>query len=71
MTLCDDGHEKVCYEGKKCPVCSMGKELYDALKTVERLNSDIDALSGEIKNLKQEINDEVNYHDRVILGDGS
>jgi cell division protein FtsL len=49
----------------------MGKELYDALKTVERLNSDIDALSGEIKNLKQEINDEVNYHDRVILGDGS
>ena len=21
MNLCSDGHEEVCYEGRKCPVC--------------------------------------------------
>ena len=23
MTLCDDGHDEVCYEGRQCSACAM------------------------------------------------
>ena len=26
MQLCDDWHEEVCYEGRKCPVCKLIEE---------------------------------------------
>ena len=26
MNLCDDGHDEVCYEGKKCPFCTYIEE---------------------------------------------
>lgn len=43
MRLCDDGHEEVCYEGYRCPVCE--------------LTTKIERLTDEIADLKQEIDD--------------
>ena len=31
MTLCDNGHDEVCYEGKYCPACKLKDEI-DQLK---------------------------------------
>lgn len=42
MNLCDDGHNEVCFEGMRCPVCDMRDDL----------QGQIDALIEEIKDLK-------------------
>jgi len=63
MKLCDDGHDEVFYEGKFCPICAMIQERDIALKDVERLNSDIDALGTEILDLHGDI-DYLERHQR-------
>ncbi len=27
MTLCDNGHDEVCYEGKVCPACKLRDKI--------------------------------------------
>lgn len=27
MTICDDDHDEVCYEGRICPMCEKVKEI--------------------------------------------
>jgi len=41
MNLCDDGHDEVCYEGKKCPVCAVLKQNDDILKEIEDLQEQL------------------------------
>jgi len=57
MTLCDDGHEEVCYDGSACPICepeSGNQELRDAIQAVID-----DWLSlQEVKNALEEINEQ-------------
>lgn len=35
MNLCDAGHDEVCYEGRKCPVCTVKEELEAQLAQVQ------------------------------------
>lgn len=47
MELCSFGHEEVCYECKRCPVCDKIEELNDA-------NEELALLITEIERLKEE-----------------
>ena len=33
VTLCDDGHDEVCYEGRNCPCCALRAELNETIET--------------------------------------
>ena len=50
MNLCSDGHEKICFEGRICPLCDMRDEL-----RAEIINRDkeIQAMERLIKTLKE------------------
>ena len=41
MNLCDDGHDEVCYGGRKCPVCEVLKQNDDILKEIEDLQEQL------------------------------
>lgn len=47
MNLCDDGHDEVCYEVKRCPVCEMMREVDQLNRIIDRLNKEIDKLSED------------------------
>lgn len=42
MTLCEDGHDEVCYEGRNCPVCEKMDEITELEKEIERLKIELD-----------------------------
>lgn len=45
VNLCEDGHDEVCFEGRKCPVCTVKEELEAQLAQVtEQLNEALDAV---------------------------
>jgi transcription initiation factor IIE alpha subunit len=48
MTLCSDGHDEVCYDGKECPVCKAIQDTKDA-------DEEIKEMEKEIKELKEDI----------------
>jgi transcription initiation factor IIE alpha subunit len=48
MELCEDGHDQVCFDGLKCPVC-------EELKTVSNLEDKIYDLEKEIEELKDKL----------------
>ena len=45
MNLCDDGHQEICFEGGKCPLCEIVKEK----------DTQIKELTSEIGDLKSRI----------------
>ena len=49
MNLCSDGHEEVCYEGRRCPACDLKADL-EAVE--EDLNKEIQNLTDEINSLE-------------------
>lgn len=66
MNLCSDGHEEVCYEGRRCPACEiasekerqldkMGDENNLLLDTIRDLENTIAEQIQEIGNLQQQI----------------
>jgi hypothetical protein len=52
MNLCSDGHDEICHEGRKCPVCELIKEHE---KNAEVLEDKITGLESEIEDLKGQI----------------
>lgn len=40
MNLCNDGHEEVCYEGRKCPACEIASDKDRVIEKLERENGD-------------------------------
>ena len=40
MTLCDAGHDEVCYEVRNCPVCEVQSALDAALGRIEELEEE-------------------------------
>ena len=46
MYLCDDGHDQVCYDASKCPVC-------EELKKISDMEDEIYDLKEEIEELEQ------------------
>ena len=37
MTLCSDGHDEVCYEGRDCPACELKDQLAESQSKIESL----------------------------------
>lgn len=52
MNLCNEGHEEVCFEGRKCPACSAMEQLQDM---VDSLNDDVAKLEKMIIDLENEL----------------
>lgn len=46
MNLCNDGHDEICYEGRKCPACVLKDEN-------EELRSEVDRLKEQSWNRKR------------------
>lgn len=57
MTVCDNGHDEVCYESGSCPVCKEQEEVKELTRKVEELEKDIDnyeKVIGESENIALE-----------------
>ena len=46
MNLCDSGHDEICYDGRKCPLCEeiersgrLEDEITDLKDKIEELNN--------------------------------
>lgn len=44
MTLCDGGHDEVCYEVRNCPVCDKMEDIRDLEAKIEELEETIEEL---------------------------
>lgn len=42
MTLCEDGHQEVCFDGRNCPLCIILKEK----------DAEIDSLNDKVRELE-------------------
>ena len=51
MNLCSNGHEEICFESRKCPVCII---IGEHESEIEDLKWEIDSLKSEIEDLKSE-----------------
>jgi hypothetical protein len=55
MNICDNGHDEVCFEENKCPVCILIEEYEDQLKELKETITDLEGqifdLSCEVKSL--------------------
>lgn len=47
MTLCDDGHDEICHEGRSCPLC-------EKLAVIDRPERDKDDLNTQIADMERE-----------------
>lgn len=50
MNLCKNGHQEVCYEAGKCPVCTAFEELTEKIDDLEAEVKVADALVLELEN---------------------
>ncbi len=48
MNLCDDGHDEVCYEGRKCPCCT-------ALNDVRGMEKELEASDNKVQELQEQL----------------
>jgi hypothetical protein len=55
MTLCDDGHEEICYEGMLCPMCIEILERGELLKQLDRRDDEITQLQADNDELESRI----------------
>jgi hypothetical protein len=49
MTLCEDGHGEVCFDGRKCPACEAINDL------TRQKDKEIEGLNDEVKSLHERI----------------
>ena len=50
MNLCSDGHEEICHESRKCPVC----------EALAEKDNEIESLKEKIENLQSKLTDAIN-----------
>lgn len=59
MNLCSSGHDEVCYEGNKCPVCDLigihKDEVNDMEKGIAEKNTEITDLEKQVEKLEDEV----------------
>jgi peptidoglycan hydrolase CwlO-like protein len=48
MTLCNDGHDDVCYDSTNCPVCEEQKKISDLEDKIYDLNEEIKELNERL-----------------------
>lgn len=49
MELCEDGHDLICYESRKCPACEL-------LDTISNMEDQIYDLNEKNKELEDKVN---------------
>jgi len=53
MNLCNDDHDEICFEGRKCPLCEMradkDKEIEELVRKVDDLKDEIGSLSMDLE----------------------
>lgn len=53
MNLCSDNHEEICYEDRKCPLCtirdSLNEEIRDQEREIEELEREVSRLESELE----------------------
>lgn len=54
MNLCSHGHEEICYECRKCPLCEAGERITELESKVSELSDEVSKLDAEISNLDPE-----------------
>ena len=37
MDICSNGHDEVCYEGRKCPVCELKNDLQYQIDEMQKI----------------------------------
>ena len=52
LTLCDSGHDEVCFEGRTCPVCEKIKEISDLEDLIRDKVYEIGALEDRVAELE-------------------
>jgi chromosome segregation ATPase len=55
MTLCDNGHEKICYELNFCPLCEANEKIDRQSQTIINYETKIEDLENEIEDLEEQI----------------
>jgi hypothetical protein len=55
MTLCSDGHDEVCYECRRCPVCVAKAELAGVEGLVDELRGTLTQRADEVSDLNTKI----------------
>lgn len=62
MFICSDGHEEICHEHYKCPLCEKIGECEDLESMIKQRDKEITALEDELIDKNTEIrslNDEI------------
>lgn len=49
MNLCRDGHEEICFEGRKCPLCDMRDDLQSEIDDRDKKILDQEKTINEIR----------------------
>lgn len=52
MDLCQEGHDEVCYAGRKCPVCDVLSDLADKNRELVGLEDKLAEANAEVKRLQ-------------------
>lgn len=52
MNLCSYGHEEVCYECRKCPMCEKQTEVNELTLQMSETNSELDKVRAELSELQ-------------------
>lgn len=60
MNLCSDGHEEVCYEGRRCPACDVAA---DKDRVIEKLETENGSNLDAIHELEQELKEAKEIHE--------
>ena len=54
MNLCSDGHDEVCFEGRKCPVCDTKSDMQ---KTIDGLEKTVSELQNVLQDMTETQNE--------------
>jgi hypothetical protein len=53
MYLCSSGHEEVCYDGGRCPVCEELNNIKNKDREISDLERKLDSAGSDIDSLKE------------------
>ena len=53
MKLCDNGHDEICFDYGKCPLCKAGDDIFKLEDEITELESEILELKDKIAELEE------------------
>jgi len=57
MELCSSGHDEVCYEGGRCPVCDVLSDKKAVEEDLKRSEKEVASLQDEVDGLKEKVSE--------------